>query len=66
MLILLISGVDTANKVCCAYIKHQSDLYAQCALYPVYKTGSRFEVWLQRDISTFINVYTHISITHID
>ena len=37
VLILLISGVDTANKVCCAYIKHQSDLYAPCALYPVYK-----------------------------
>ena len=37
--------VDTANKVCCAYTKYQSDLYAQCALYPVCKTGSSFEVW---------------------
>ena len=27
------SGVDTANKVCRACIKHQRDLYAQCALY---------------------------------
>ena len=48
--ILPTSGVDTANKVCSAYIKHQRDLYAQCVLYPVYKPGSSFEVWLQRDI----------------
>ena len=27
-----VHGVDTANKVCSAYIKHQRDLYAQCAL----------------------------------
>ena len=50
LLILWISSVDTANKVCCAYIKHQSDLYAQCVLYPVYKNGSSFEEWLQQDM----------------
>ena len=27
VLILLISGVDTANKVCYAYIKHQSAMH---------------------------------------
>ena len=44
------SRVDTANKMCNAYIKHQWDWYAQWALYPVKKTGGSFEVWLQWDV----------------
>ena len=47
------SGVDSANEVCSACIKHQRDLHAQCALYPVYSTGGSFEVWLQRDINIY-------------
>ena len=60
VLILLTSGVDTANKLCSAYIKHQRDLYAQRAPYPVYNTGCSFEVWLQQDIHIYIYIYLFI------
>ena len=50
-----VSGVDPANKVYSAYIKHQRNLYAQCALYPVNNSGGSFEVWLQRDIRMFLD-----------
>ena len=36
------------------YIKHQSDIHAQCAMYHIYIPVVAFELWLHWDI----NIYT--------
>ena len=66
------SGVDTANMAvlipltrCAVHIPNQRNLYARCALYPVYNTGCSFEVWLQWDkgICIFIFNVSYVGIS---